>query len=1134
MGAIMKIFGKALQLTVAILIFTFLWNPLPAKATLYTVNYSPLVLFGDSVLVGGYLGLENYTTEYVGGYLHMTYTITHGSGYYASYPAYLSVFSDDPTVEPNTTSLYTGLAQFITTDSSNPTDVYFVDIQFSVTGYREIVNRGLNHISFSDDTVSISGMNDDTFIALVNQNYMAFQPMRLVSIAPSKILSFDVSANPRTATVHEYISTNDLGVGINFNISDSLGTQVYGASTVYPAATGNFSYTWDYPEVTDPATTKASDFTFYTDIQKNSTILRQVNKIISLSSSVAGYPGYSNLVNDASEPVGSSYDHIIQTLGTNLSGTLTQIDVVSSNPSAGFYGSSPILDLYECDDSTYGDSIMSGNNCTLLFHGVSNNASQLNVSTQSFYTGPITLNPLKYYFFTSQGDNQLNALPFYYGSQADTVDGTCYRYIQSQGRIFSCAFVSDLAFYLRGVTKSSTPPACTVDCNSNVLFLPGIKGSILETGTDQLWPPSTSFSNDISQLALDSSGNSVNDVHVKGILNQFGPTDIYLPFSNFMDGLVSQGVIQDWLPMAYDWRFSPEKIIQDGIKTENGVLSIITEIDNLAASSKNGKVTIVTHSMGGLLGKAIIKELENQGKDNLIDSFVMVGTPQLGTPQAAAVLLHGDDEGIVLGYITNPTEMRAVAQNMPGAYDLLPSPKYFNQVSDPVLKFDPTKSFTQNWRDLWGESINNFNNFASFLIGADGRSKPSPDILQDPEVLNGNLVIAARDLHNIYDNYAIPSRIRTVQVAGWGIPTTKAINYTSKHFFKNFGYETVPTREGDGTVVYLSAISSNTDETYFFNVFEFNKQLNLSTRHRDLLSTNALQDLVKSTIKNEDISNTNFIFDAKPQVTDLADQLVISTNSPVVLGVYDQSGNFTGVDSNQDLSADILTVEEGIPGSTFLYTSEGQQIFLPKEGIYDFIYKGTGTGPTTIEIKNFIADTVTPITSYVDLPTTSNTEASFTIQSTAPEGTNIELDVDGDGDGDATFSSSADGALYFFSGFLQPINDTTYQTNQNLSVFKAGSTVPVKFQSKNSTGIPLQTNTPPVWLAPKRISAMNASVDESVYSLPATAGTDFRWDSLSQQYVYNWNTKGFPAGGWYKLSVKLDNGGTYNVTVGLR
>jgi hypothetical protein len=55
-----------------------------------------------------------------------------------------------------------------------------------------------------------------------------------------------------------------------------------------------------------------------------------------------------------------------------------------------------------------------------------------------------------------------------------------------------------------------------------------------------------------------------------------------------------------------------------------------------------------------------------------------------------------------------------------------------------------------------------------------------------------------------------------------------------------------------------------------------------------------------------------------------------------------------------------------------------------------------------------------------------------------------------------------------------------------------------------------------------------------VYGFPATSDITFKWDSTSQQYIYNWSTKGFTAGKWYKLSVKLDNGSIYFVTVGLK
>jgi hypothetical protein len=183
-----------------------------------------------------------------------------------------------------------------------------------------------------------------------------------------------------------------------------------------------------------------------------------------------------------------------------------------------------------------------------------------------------------------------------------------------------------------------------------------------------------------------------------------------------------------------------------------------------------------------------------------------------------------------------------------------------------------------------------------------------------------------------------------------------------------------------------------------------------------------------------------------------------------------------------------------------------------------------------------VADTTTPVASYVDVPTNSNTEATFTIDSSAPQNTKVNVDFNGDGNVDANFGPLPAGttALYPFAGFSQPIDDPVYQAGQTSSVFKAGSTVPVKFQLKKADGTIVQAKTLPVWLAPAPLSSMSASVDEPVVTATATTGTNFKWDAVSQQYIYNWSTKGLKSGYWYKLSVKLDDGSTYNVKVGLK
>lgn len=550
------------------------------------------------------------------------------------------------------------------------------------------------------------------------------------------------------------------------------------------------------------------------------------------------------------------------------------------------------------------------------------------------------------------------------------------------------------------------PPLTYAECCSSVVFLPGIKGSVLKIGSGTIWPP-TILSSDIPRLAIDPlTGESTQSVLVDGVLENFYGTPIYSGFTTYLDSLVSDGTIGEWEPLPYDWRFSPEKILTDGVNTPAGDVDLIEQIEQVAANSETGQVTIVAHSMGGLMGKAIIKKLEDAGKADLIDSFVMVGTPQLGTPQAIAALLHGDDESILGGLIVNPALVRQVGQNTPGSYNLLPSQKYFEEVSDPVVVFDENAGFTEEWRNYWGVCIpevyclNNFLNYFAFLTGGNvARLKPLPNELRTPEILNPSLLSDAADLHKSIDTYTFPSAIRVVQIAGWGLPTTKAVLYKDHHFLPS--YKIIPTLEGDRTVVYSSAVGSIADETYFFNLAVFNALEEVEdSQHRDLLGANPIQTVISEIVQESGVNENTYIKKQKPIPASVEDQVIISSHSPVVLGVYDSFGNFTGISQNQDLSSEILSISEAIPGSAFVGSAESQYIFLPKQGAYRFVYKGTGVGPTTIEVENLSNEMVTPISVYSDMPTTPSTEAHFAVDAFSSENVVIELDTNSDGQTD--------------------------------------------------------------------------------------------------------------------------------------
>ena len=118
--------------------------------------------------------------------------------------------------------------------------------------------------------------------------------------------------------------------------------------------------------------------------------------------------------------------------------------------------------------------------------------------------------------------------------------------------------------------------------------------------------------------------------------------------------------------------------------------------------------------------------------------------------------------------------------------------------------------------------------------------------------------------------------------------------------------------------------------------------------------------------------------------------------------------------------------------------------------------------------------------------------------------------------------------------FLQPINDTGHTASSTLSIFKGGSTVPVKFQLKNASGQVVQASGAPIWLTPAKGNATTSPVDESVFSLPGDSGSTFRWDSSAQQYIYNWNTAASQGGFYWKIGVKLDTGQQVFQDIGLR
>jgi hypothetical protein len=114
-----------------------------------------------------------------------------------------------------------------------------------------------------------------------------------------------------------------------------------------------------------------------------------------------------------------------------------------------------------------------------------------------------------------------------------------------------------------------------------------------------------------------------------------------------------------------------------------------------------------------------------------------------------------------------------------------------------------------------------------------------------------------------------------------------------------------------------------------------------------------------------------------------------------------------------------------------------------------------------------------------------------------------------------------------WSGILQPIN------KEGDSVFKLGSTIPVKFQIPTPSG-GFVTDAIAKLLVTKIANNVLGDEAEATTTTPASSGNDFRYDSTSNQYIYNLGTKSGYTAGTYQLRIDIGDLSTNTVQISLR
>jgi len=261
-------------------------------------------------------------------------------------------------------------------------------------------------------------------------------------------------------------------------------------------------------------------------------------------------------------------------------------------------------------------------------------------------------------------------------------------------------------------------------------------------------------------------------------------------------------------------------------------------------------------------------------------------------------------------------------------------------------------------------------------------------------------------------------------------------------------------------------------------------------------------------------------------ITDFVDDV------PPVITIGDYETGWT----NQDITV-CAAVNEGTLNETcHLFTENGTFVFKA-------IDENGNTSEETVSITNI--DKIAPVVhveKYLKFIKNSSVSitysASDSLSGMASESSaSIVIDTSKVGEyrvyisatdnaGNITIEEVPYKVIYQFTGFLQPIN------SDGSSVFKAGSTIPVKFRLTDSNLAWVDSAIASLTIQRKSSSVQNG-INEFYYSTSVTSSDTFRYSKEEALYILNFSTKGMEYG-LYTLVVTLDDGEKYSIDIGLR
>ncbi|MFS0837054.1 alpha/beta fold hydrolase [Paenibacillus sp. 1P03SA] len=485
--------------------------------------------------------------------------------------------------------------------------------------------------------------------------------------------------------------------------------------------------------------------------------------------------------------------------------------------------------------------------------------------------------------------------------------------------------------------------------NKTVIIVPGIAATGIKENKDSasfVWKPNVkSLAYDFEQIALNDNGIPKHSVFIDEPLREY--------YGTLKDDLMRSGF--DVIYFGYDFRLDNSITAKQLEERINEVLS----------SKGIVKVSIVAHSMGGLVATKYIAN----GNSSKVDKLITLGTPFLGSPKSVYTLQTGrfldDFRDLVLKKYLKP-----LALNMQSIYQLIPNESYFLYNHTHYLK----AKYFNNW-------------YEKDVIAPQKTYQDTKYFLADSVAgFKKGLLNIAENYHYSFELVKSLNSVDSYQIIGENKSTIGEIitSYQKKNgLYVQSGKVDINPVNGDGTVPIISANIGNLLNKNAYYV---------KAEHSNIPSNYSARNAVKNILLNKKDSIQ------LPRISKSSRKYKLKIECPVDLHVYDSLGNHMGRTKGEEYAEDI---ESG----SYFESDDMKIAFLNKDN-YNIELKGTGEGEMTYTLQEWDeADKLVKTIRFENVAIHPSTK--ITSNTNLDDQIVLKVDNEGDGIADTIIAPSA-------------------------------------------------------------------------------------------------------------------------------